>query len=1309
MKKSLFLLSFIFITFYVYSTEVIKPISTSKLNRGTCTVKSKDNTWFEISKKDLIEYNNTKKNIKKWVAPNKGRIFFLDNEKLVKSLERIDSNQKNKSTKSPDLQIISLPNPNGGYSLFSCIEDSIMAPELANKYPKIKTYSGVNIKNSAETIRFDYTPHGFHAQILSPKGCWYIDPYVKGDSYVSFFKKDYLPKDKVFKCLVNTTRHLNFSQREHQQKITSGDNLRTYRLAVACTGEYAQFYGGTVAGALAGIVTTINRVTGIYEQELAIRLILVSNNDTILYTDAATDPFTNNNSFALIDESQATINSIIGAANYDIGHTVSTGGGGLASLGAVCIDYRKASGITGSPYPTGDAYDVDYVAHEMGHQFGANHSFNGTTGSCSGGNRNGSTAYEPGSGTTIMAYAGICGDDNVQMHSDPVFHSVSYDEIMNYTTTGSGNSCPVISSLNNQIPVADAGTNYTIPKDTPFLLTGSATDGDTSDTLSYFWEERDLGPQVTLDAPDDGSIPLFRVFTPSESPTRFFPKLSSLASGSSDITEKLPHLARDMDFRLTVRDGNGGVNSSDMVASVVESAGPFQVTSTSIDNNDILVYWDVSNTDVAPINCTSVNIYISTDAGLTYDLNNPVVSNTTNDGFHSFEISNENSSQIRVMVKASNNIFFSTSSSSPLDPRLPSDSYTNHLYIPLSQTNTDFTSYLGLYNPGDTTTNFTLNFVGADGYIVTDPFSGSINSLSKLYQEALDDNVDNAYWIMIGYDNTLDAYLESVSNDGKKSGAILASTKLYSKLYVPHIAPETNYWNSYSSIVNGTNSPITTTFNYLSGTMPLNPPENAFTLNYFEWYDDLFASGAPDNFKNWGIIECATKSLCGMEMFSTKGELKTLGALDLSSNSSDTLYFAHVDVGGGNWWTGVVIENINSTEISIEITPYDVAGNPLTSVNYTMASYEKLVNVVQNFWTDKSLTYPTDTAWFKVVATGGNIIGYELFGTEEAAGRKLLAGINAATSGNLKLTYPHIDVSATSWTGITVVNIGDDNTSLSAKAYDVNGTLLQEYPVKTSFAPNEKYVNVAENIFNGGLPIGTATITIEADNSLVGFELWGDLTANFEDRERMSGILAFGEGTPTIGDDFFYFESFEATEYTGDTIVPDGWEIFALNENTRTSAGWSSASLIGFNGGGTWISNYPQTVPYGSDYMVALYGSETERNNQLLVSVPLTLPADIISIEFMSQFGWPTDATKSCYFYIFEGTGTPDLNLATKIHEFTKTYMQSLEKSTEAGSFTVWTKETFDISAFAGKTVRLCFEINSQWEESWHLDGIGIK
>jgi hypothetical protein len=348
-----------------------------------------------------------------------------------------------------------------------------MAPELAARYPEIQTYFAQGVSERTLSARLDWTPQGFHGMIMAPGKSFFIDPYSTAETgyYISYDTAALPPRAPFSEGSLPVEAFENLIPAVSESAVQSGDELRTYRLAIAATGEYSTFHGGTVAQALAAMVTTMNRVNGIYETEVAVRMNLIANTDDVIYLDASTDPFTNGDPNQMIDENQTNMDAVIGQANYDIGHVFGTNSGGLAGTG-VCVNGSKARGVTGSGAPIGDPFDVDYVAHEMGHQFSANHTFNGTQSNCSG-NGNGSTAYEPGSGSTIMAYAGICGSDDLQSNSDDYFHTISFDEIINYTTSGSGNSCANITNTGNGVPTANAGGNYTIPADTPFVLTGS--------------------------------------------------------------------------------------------------------------------------------------------------------------------------------------------------------------------------------------------------------------------------------------------------------------------------------------------------------------------------------------------------------------------------------------------------------------------------------------------------------------------------------------------------------------------------------------------------------------------------------------------------------------------------------------------------------------------------------------------------------------------------------------------------------------------------------------------------------------------
>ncbi|MBP7866492.1 MAG: hypothetical protein KA419_11120 [Acidobacteria bacterium] len=567
--------------------------------------------------------------------------------------------------------ILSLPLPDGSFGRFAVVDSPIMEPALAARYPGIRTFAAQGIDDPTATARLDWTPRGFHAMVLSGvRGAVFIDPCREGDTthYISYDKRDFVKADTAsWRCHVDESefRYATPLTAPEGVSASTGPQLRTYRLAVGATGEYSAFHGGTVPLALAAIVTSVNRVDGVYERETAIRMVLVANEDQVIYTNASTDPYSNSSPSALLSENQTTLDAVIGDANYDIGHVFSTGGGGLAQLRVPCVSGSKARGETGSSAPVGDPYDIDYVAHEMGHQWGGDHTFNGSTSACSG-NRASTSAYEPGSGSTIMAYAGICGAEDLQPHSDPYFHGRSFDQIVSYSTTGNGNSCAVTTATGNHAPTVNAGSAYTIPARTPFTLTGSATDLD-GDPLTYCWEEFDLGPKSPPNT-DDGSRPIFRSFNPTPSPSRTFPQLSDILSDTSTFGEASPVTDRTMTFRLTARDnrmGGGGVAFASTTVTVVSAAGPFHVTApaagaTWTAGGSQTVTWNVASTTAAPISCSQVSILLSFDGGQTFP--RVLAAATANDGSEAVTVPPVNTTTARIKVQAVGNIFFDISS-----------------------------------------------------------------------------------------------------------------------------------------------------------------------------------------------------------------------------------------------------------------------------------------------------------------------------------------------------------------------------------------------------------------------------------------------------------------------------------------------------------------------------------------------------------------------------------------------------------------------------------------------------------------------
>ena len=587
--------------------------------------------------------------------------------------------------------VLALPLPNGTTGRFALHEAPVMAPALAARFPSIKTYAGIGLDDASASVRLDLSPQGFHAQVLASGGnSFYIDPVSRTDAqhYLGFYRKD------MNRAAAGPASSCEFAPSAADLKVdasrlaawmgasplgrSSGPQLRTYRLALACTPEYAVTKGNTVAGVMAGEVATVNRVVGVYEKELAVRMVLVPNNDQLIFlSGTGTQPspaYSNSNGSAMLAQNQSNVDRIIGSANYDIGHVVSTGGGGVAYLGVVCNTARKAGGVTGSPSPVGDAFDIDYVAHEMGHQFAGNHPFNGNAGSCAGGNRNATTAWEPGSGTTIMAYAGICGSANdLQPNSDPTFHTGNYEQMRAFID---GTTCAVNTATGNTAPTVTApASGKTLPIGTPFKLTATATDAE-NDALTYSWEEMDLGstgtPTTAQVAGDN--VALFRSFNPMLTGTRYFPRLSNLVANTTLIGERLPTVTRTMKFRCTARDEHSGpagviggvIFSSFVNLNVTSNAGPFVVTApnTAVSwtgGAAQTVTWDVAGTTAAPVSCALVNLRLSLDGGLTY----PVVLalNEANDGSAVVIAPSPTTAQTqaRVMVEAADNYFFDIS------------------------------------------------------------------------------------------------------------------------------------------------------------------------------------------------------------------------------------------------------------------------------------------------------------------------------------------------------------------------------------------------------------------------------------------------------------------------------------------------------------------------------------------------------------------------------------------------------------------------------------------------------------------------
>ncbi|MEJ7892950.1 MAG: reprolysin-like metallopeptidase [Solirubrobacteraceae bacterium] len=618
--------------------------------------------------------------------------------------------------------LVSIPAPDGTLQRFEAVESPVMEDGLARRFPSIRTYAARGINDPTATARFDLTPLGFRGSVTSEQGRWRVDPYYRGDRsvYVSYFRSDLKDPQSPLLEPPDAAKELAVDVRRADVERAPGDAVvqRTYRLALTNDFSYSQYFGSTNELVEAAKASLMNRVNQLYNDDLAIRMVLIADDFKLNfkteaeYTAAGFTPGAC--SGTLLTENQTVIDRIIGDANYDIGHIVKrSGGGGIASLGSVGRTGRKARGCTGVDPPIGDGFAIDYVAHEMGHQFGGPHTFDGITANCAPPNRDtfglGEAAVEPGSGTSIQAYAGICGADDLQPNSDPYFSQQSVDDILGYVTSNLPNEEEEGTQVTtaNRSPVVVAPPDRTIPVRTPFTLPGEATDAD-GDSLVYIWEQNDSGGEFGIPLRDDAKTdgPLFRIFSfravedrfSSPAPgqniattadrVRTFPDPAQIAADNTNAesgtcmaagtglaavdcySEYLPtqdYTQGQLNFRLTARDRvlTGGGLSSDDVRLTVSGVQPFAVTapvagsSALTGGNMVNVTWNNAQTDLPPFSVANVRISYSTDGGLTFPTE--VLASTPNDGAQMVVIPDVQTIRGRFKVEAIGNYFFDVS------------------------------------------------------------------------------------------------------------------------------------------------------------------------------------------------------------------------------------------------------------------------------------------------------------------------------------------------------------------------------------------------------------------------------------------------------------------------------------------------------------------------------------------------------------------------------------------------------------------------------------------------------------------------
>ena len=629
------------------------------------------NIWHSVNPTDLP------KNIQ-LMHPRQYLTYLLDETQLKTQFLNLSSNPA-------EAGIVTLPLPDGTFRDFKVWHKTMMPDELAAKYPDIKTYTGQAINNATITVKLDFTVYGFHAMIFDGEKTAFIDPYdLYHDNYymVHYLKDETRPAAQRMNCIVNNTNY-NFEEKNNEilrsahnlaSRTANGNQLRTYRLALSADAYYCQAATGagvpSIGACLSAMTTSMNRINGVFERELSVTMVFVAHEDTLIFPTAAgsingSDPFYsfNTNANSCLANNQTFCDARIGTANYDIGHVFTTGAGGLSEVGCVCNSATKAQSVTGQPTPVGDGFDINYVAHEMGHEFGADHPFNDNADMSCGGN--------------AVDYSGICAPDDIQANSDAYFSAVGLVQINTCITT-TGDACAVkTSTLNRPVHIDSFAHNYSIPYLTPFELTAPIAIDSTTDTLTtYCWDQWNLGDFGLTFAETHNKGPLFRSLNPVAYPsTRVFPRPDRWVNGilndagnENNQGEKLPDVARYLTFKLTMRDiylGNGCFLFPDDTVhlDVINTGAAFTISSqatTGIVYNGgstQTVTWNIVNTVNPPISTPFVDIYMSIDGGYNWMYHIGTFENT---GGAIVTVPNPpvSTTTARFKVKGKDNVFF---------------------------------------------------------------------------------------------------------------------------------------------------------------------------------------------------------------------------------------------------------------------------------------------------------------------------------------------------------------------------------------------------------------------------------------------------------------------------------------------------------------------------------------------------------------------------------------------------------------------------------------------------------------------------